>query len=161
MLPQLGILFIVDDFITFSMHWAFHQPLLYRFHKEHHEYKYSIPLAGWHFHYVEYLLLQLFSAQMFLLAAQAYAPLHIATMMTWNIFRIWNNNSTHCGYIFPWTPTSLIPFCLNDEFHDFHHTHNAGNYGLYLRIWDIFFGHTKEYREFKAKQKKALAEKQG
>jgi sterol desaturase/sphingolipid hydroxylase (fatty acid hydroxylase superfamily) len=159
MLPQMAIMFLVEDFFNYFIHAAMHHPLLYRFHKEHHEYKYSIPLTAWHFHYVEFVFLQLLSGQMYIMAAQAYAPVHIGTLMVWYIFRFWNNNSTHCGYVFPWTPTSLIPFCLNDEFHDFHHTHNSGNYGLYLRVLDVVFGTTKDYREFKAKQRKILAAK--
>jgi sterol desaturase/sphingolipid hydroxylase (fatty acid hydroxylase superfamily) len=114
MLTQMGIMFIVEDFMSYVIHMLFHHPLLYRFHKEHHEYKYVIPIAAWHFHYVEYFLLQIFTFQTYFAVVQLYAPLHISTLMIWFIFRFWNNNSTHCGYIFPWTPTSLIPFCLND-----------------------------------------------
>lgn len=153
MLPQLLIMFMVEDAFNFFIHWAFHHPVLYRFHKEHHEYKYPIPLAAWHFHYVEFFFLQILSGNAYLNAAVAYGPLHLGTLMVWFIFRFFNNNLTHSGYTFPWTPTALIPFALNDEFHDFHHTHNVGNYGLYLRLWDSVFGQTQAFREFKAKQK--------
>lgn len=158
MLPQMAIMFITEDFYSYCLHKAFHHPLLYRFHKEHHEYKYPIPIAAWHFHYVEYIMLQLVASQLYFTTAMMYAPLHISTTMIWFIFRFWHNNSTHVGYNFPWWPTSLIPFTLNDEFHDFHHTHNSGNYGLYLRIWDAIFGDTKDFRQWKAK-KKALQSK--
>lgn len=52
MLPHLAIMMVVEDIYNFFAHWAFHHPLLYRFHKEHHEYKHPIPMSSWHFHYV-------------------------------------------------------------------------------------------------------------
>jgi sterol desaturase/sphingolipid hydroxylase (fatty acid hydroxylase superfamily) len=157
MIPQLLIMLVVEDALNYLIHWGFHLPQFYRFHKEHHEYKYSIPLTAFHFHYWEFVILQNLTGQIYLTAALAYGPMHLGTITTWYIFRLWNANSTHCGYVFPWVPTSLLPFCLNDEFHDFHHTHNEGNYGLYFRFWDVVFGTTKAYREFKAKQKAAAA----
>lgn len=98
------------------------------------------------------------AANVYLFAAAQYAPIHIATLFSWYMFRLWTNNMNHSGYVFPWAPNSLLPFSLNDDFHEFHHSHNEGNYGLYFRILDALFGQTKAFREYTAK-KRALLQK--
>jgi len=93
------------------------------------------------------------SADLYMRGAMLFGPLHINTLVFWYIFRMWDAHSGHCGYIFPWTPLQLLPFCTQDEFHDFHHTRNFGNYGSHFRFWDSLFGTNKAFREYKQKQK--------
>ena len=57
--------------------------------------------------------------------------------------------SGHCGYMWSWNPTQILPFCTNDEFHDFHHSQNCGNYGGHFRFLDTFFGTNKIFNEYK------------
>lgn len=49
-LPQIYIMMLVEDFFFFTSHLLLHQPLLYKFHKFHHEYKTTVSIAGLHFH---------------------------------------------------------------------------------------------------------------
>lgn len=81
-----------------------------------------------------------------------YAPMHISTILIWGILRMWDANQGHCGYVFSWAPLQLVPFCANDDFHDFHHSHNCGNFASQLRIWDTLFGTNKAFRDYKAKK---------
>jgi len=39
----------------------------------------------------------------------------------------------------------------NNEYHDFHHTHNSGNYGV--EILDTLFGTDTKWREYQKKMK--------
>jgi sterol desaturase/sphingolipid hydroxylase (fatty acid hydroxylase superfamily) len=144
---------VFEDFYFFWSHWAFHHPLLYRFHKVHHEYTITVSTAGFHFHLFEAFVTQQINAGIYMKAAMAYAPIHVNTLIYWYIFRTWDAYNGHCGYVFPWSPLQLIPFCTNDDYHDFHHTQNYGNYGSLFRFWDILFGFTKPFREHKRKQR--------
>lgn len=151
---------LVEDFTFFWSHWAFHHPLLYKFHKIHHEYNITVSTAGLHFHFLEFFISQIVAAKIYMSVAMLYAPLHINTLVIWYIFRVWDANQGHCGYVFPWTPLQLMPFCTNDEFHDFHHTRNSGNYGSQFRFWDSLFGSNSDFRAYKAKQEIEREKKQ-
>jgi sterol desaturase/sphingolipid hydroxylase (fatty acid hydroxylase superfamily) len=72
--------------------------------------------------------------------AALVGPFNLSTFVIWVIFRILDAYNGHCGYVFSWTPLQLLPFCTNDEFHDFHHTQNCGNYGSHFRFLDSLFG---------------------
>ena len=80
-------------------------------------------------------------------------PFNISTFVIWLIFRMWDAYNGHCGYVFSWAPIQLLPFVTNDEFHDFHHTQNSGNYGSHFRFWDSLFNTNKVFRDFKSKQR--------
>lgn len=46
----------------------------------------------------------------------------------------------HTGYEFPWSPLGITDlFFSTSEYHDFHHSHNVGNYGAILVHWDFVF----------------------
>ncbi len=50
------------------------------------------------------------------------------------VIRVFKTYDQHSGYNFPW--------CLggtHSRYHDFHHTHNVGNYGR-NELWDVVFG---------------------
>ncbi len=84
--------------------------------------------------------------------ALLYGPVHISTLVSWFILRIWDANIGHSGYDFSWAPVQLLPFCTNDEFHDFHHSKNVGNYASHFRFWDMIFGTNKDFTKFKMQQ---------
>jgi sterol desaturase/sphingolipid hydroxylase (fatty acid hydroxylase superfamily) len=42
----------------------------------------------------------------------------------------------HSGYEFPWCPLQLVPFSGYVRAHNYHHTANVCNFGLYWRFWD-------------------------
>lgn len=140
---------IIEDFIFFSFHILLHQPYFYKFHKIHHEYTTSVAVAGLHFHVVEFFFIQSVSFLINVRLALLYGPVHISTLVSWFILRIWDANLAHSGYKFPWAPIQLLPFCTNDDFHDFHHSQNSGNYGSEFRWWDLLFGTTSDFLKCK------------
>ncbi len=81
-----------------------------------------------------------------------FGPMHITTIVIWMILRMYDAYNAHCGYTFSWSPLQLLPFCTNDDFHDFHHSHNSCNYSAMFRFWDIVFDSSKDFREYKLKK---------
>ena len=80
------------------------------------------------------------------------------TFMIWGTFRLLNTIYLHSGYDFPWYATDLSLFYANSAYHDYHHSHNIGNYASMLTVWDSVLGNNNGYYEFyndhKAKVKK-------
>jgi sterol desaturase/sphingolipid hydroxylase (fatty acid hydroxylase superfamily) len=150
---QLLLMMAIEDFFFFMFHLALHQPLLYKYHKVHHEYTTStVSLAGLHFHPFEFFLIQGVSSLFNIRLVMLYGPMHISTLSIWFILRILDANLAHSGYNFPWVPVQLLPFCTNDEFHDFHHTRGSGNYASHFRFWDSLLDSNREYRKIKRGQ---------
>ena len=72
--------------------------------------------------------------------------------MVWVVYRIAESIDAHSGYEFPWSPFRLVPFSgiilLNlvpASFHNYHHTHNVGNYATFFCFWDYIFGTSPRY----------------
>ena len=71
------------------------------------------------------------------------------------MWRIMETCDGHSGYEFPWSMFRLLPFSGSSDFHDFHHSKNAGNYSSFFTYLDTLFHTDKEYRklkEFKTKK---------
>lgn len=64
--------------------------------------------------------------------------------------RVSESADAHCGYAFPW---SIWRLGRPGDRHDFHHSHNIGNYGAWFTFWDRVCGTDKAYREYIAKKK--------
>jgi sterol desaturase/sphingolipid hydroxylase (fatty acid hydroxylase superfamily) len=75
--------------------------------------------------------------------------LHYGVYLIWIIFRTGEGIDRHTGYEFPWSIYGLIPFSASASYHDFHHSHNVGNYSSFMTIWDSVFGDNAPYLEFK------------
>ncbi len=152
MIAQFAIMIFFEDLFFFIFHCLLHQPILYRFHKLHHEYKTTINLAGFHFDLVEVFLTQTVAAFLVLKIGSLYAPIHISFIVIFLALRTNDTNSSHCGYNFSWIPMQVLPFCTYDDFHDFHHSHNVGNYASHFRLWDTVFNTNESFRKYKAKR---------
>jgi len=149
---QFLIILFFEDLFLFMFHWLLHHPLLYRFHKLHHEYKTTVNLAGFHFNLGEVFITQTIGSFFVYKFTSLYAPIHISFIVCFLALRTNDANTSHSGYNFSWAPMQVIPFCANDDYHDFHHTQNTENYAPYLRIWDTVFGTNENFRRYKAKQ---------
>ena len=68
--------------------------------------------------------------------------------MLWIIARTGEAHEAHVGYEFSWSPYRLIPFSTDASYHDYHHSHNIGNYSSQFIFWDTLFGDNKTYRKF-------------
>ena len=155
-IKYLALLYFLEDFFFYSAHYLLHTPFLYRHvHKIHHEYNTSVSIAGFHMHIFEAFLSNGLPSKIYIsLVSLAFGEIHITIVTIWMILRMYDAHNGHSGYNFSWTPIQILPFCANDDFHDFHHSHNCGNYSSQLRIWDIVFGTSKPFKEYKKKTKK-------
>jgi sterol desaturase/sphingolipid hydroxylase (fatty acid hydroxylase superfamily) len=71
--------------------------------------------------------------------------LHAFFYYAWLALRIFKTTDNHAGYDFPWSPFGIIPGTSPGLYHDFHHSHNIGNYSTFLTFWDTVFGTNKVY----------------
>lgn len=68
--------------------------------------------------------------------------------------------SSCSGYEFPWSPYRLLPFASSATSHEWHHSHNVGNFGSFFRWWDAAFGTDVAFRRWEEKQMKKEQEQQ-
>jgi len=131
--------FLNDAGFYFTHRWL-HSPSLYKIHKQHHEYHATIGFAAEYAHPFE----QLLSNHLPFVIGPLLLGLHLWTWWIWLVWRLWKTYMAHSGYSFP----SLLPppfwTDTNVEFHDFHHTHNKGNYGV-SPLWDILLDTNKDF----------------
>lgn len=132
-------LIVVEDLGFHIFHRLAHWKVIYPyFHKLHHNYTTTVSIGGEYFHPVDYF--------MGVLIPGSFGPnllgrnLHIATYFAWALLRTGEGVDGHSGYEFPWSPYRLLPFSTSAAYHDYHHTHNVGNYSSFLSIWDAIFG---------------------
>ena len=59
--------------------------------------------------------------------------------------RIGETIDGHSGYEFSWSPFRLLPFSSSAESHNYHHSHNDGNYGSFFILWDTIMGSNQAY----------------
>jgi sterol desaturase/sphingolipid hydroxylase (fatty acid hydroxylase superfamily) len=72
-----------------------------------------------------------------------FCPVHITTAIAWLIFRILLTSDLHSGYMFPWDFYKLLPFTAPASYHDYHHTHNVGNYASSFMFIEALCGTNK------------------
>ena len=66
--------------------------------------------------------------------------MHVRTLLAWTLIRTGETADGHSGYEVPWSPYRLVPFAAGARYHDFHHTHNLGNYSSMSSLWDTVMG---------------------
>jgi len=152
---QVSVAYFVYDFMFYFSHRALHSKLLYkRFHKKHHAFSTTIGLASSYQDTFEGLT-QMFNWWVPMgLVGYLNGSLHISTIFAYNCFRWIETVDAHCGYIFPFSPFSIIPLFGGAAAHDFHHSGEGlaikkladgtlfmdfGNYGA-STIWDNLLG---------------------
>jgi sterol desaturase/sphingolipid hydroxylase (fatty acid hydroxylase superfamily) len=144
---QIVFMLVTEDFAFHLFHKLAHWKVLYPyFHKHHHSFETTVSVVAEHFHPVDYFI--------GILIPGTFGPnilgknLHMATYLAWVMLRTAEGVDGHCGYEFPWSPFRLIPFSGSASYHDFHHSHNVGNYSSQLTIWDTVFGDNTAYVEY-------------
>ena len=66
----------------------------------------------------------------------------------------------HSGYNFPWSMFALLPFEIESDYHDYHHSHSMdGNYTGNSCLWDWLFGDNDKYFEFVKERRQGMGEK--
>jgi sterol desaturase/sphingolipid hydroxylase (fatty acid hydroxylase superfamily) len=146
---MLTIIFcmLCEDFSFHFIHKLLHHPRIYSLiHKIHHSHIVTISIAVEYAHPIEFILGNLIPTTLgpLLLGRN----LHIFTFAIWGKVRLTETLEDHSGYEFPWSPFRLIPFSASAAYHDFHHSHNVGNYSSFFSFWDTLCGTNKDYYNY-------------
>ena len=130
---QLLVCVVSVDFLFYWSHRALHEvPGLYkRFHKQHHEFKVTVGWAAEYAHPVEHLL----GNTVPVIFAPVFFRFHFSVFATWLAIAIVGTVAAHSGIWYP---------AAEAAWHDFHHSHNVGNYG-HTSLWDRIFGTNKAW----------------
>ena len=136
------ISFVSESFF-YWLHRLFHTSYLYKkFHKQHHEYQLAVSIAAIYNHPFDYLITNVMPG---LLARVLLGRFHVITAYMWSFYAITFAHFVHCGYAVPWFPWSVFPFGSDIDYHDYHHSNNAGNFGSVTTFWDSICGTNKQF----------------
>jgi len=141
--------FLLMDFQFYWVHrWVHETPKVYAFvHKKHHMFHANIGIAAEYATLTEDVLLNYSSVfiGLILIASHPIVQfLFIAIRMTESI-------EVHSGYDLPWFLWNKLPAHEGAKWHEFHHSANMGNYGIFT-FWDRWMGTDKQYRKKYAKE---------
>lgn len=140
------VFLIACDTFLYWGHRTLHHKLFYtRFHKQHHEFKANIPVSSEYFTMVEEVVTGLIPT----LLGPVLMRSHLMVIIFWLFVRVCESTDAHCGYDFPFSPFALG---RPGDRHDFHHSHNIGNYSAFFCFWDQICGTDAAYKDYKKKQ---------
>jgi len=149
---QIIFFAIVEDFFFYWTHRILHHPKLYPYiHKIHHEYNITISLAAEYAHPLEFIFGNLFPVNVG--PRMLGNKVHVATYLIWIIVAQMETADQHSGYEFPWSPYRFMPLSVSTHYHNFHHSHNAGNFCSVTTVWDTLCGTNKSYFTYLAKKR--------
>jgi sterol desaturase/sphingolipid hydroxylase (fatty acid hydroxylase superfamily) len=126
-------------------HRCFHQPVLYsRFHKKHHLFMTPVGLAAVYAHPVEDLFVNIGST----FVGPVLFPSHFVLYLIYLGLRFHETIDAHSGYDFEWSPWRLLGSIHGGAGkHDWHHSHQVGNYGGFW-FWDWLMGTDLKYKKW-------------
>jgi len=130
---------ICEDFTFYFCHKFFHWKRIYPYiHKVHHEHISTIGLTAEATHPIEFIFGNCLPASIG--PSLLGFNMHYYTFILWILIRLGETIDGHCGYEFSWSPYRLVPFSTSASYHEFHHSHNVGNYSSFFSLWDTVFG---------------------
>lgn len=145
-LSQMVIFMVINDALFYWAHRLLHTfPWLYKnIHAQHHRFTTPISWAAEFAHPLEAIIANTIPT----LAGPYIMRAHLFTIFVWMIFRMWETLDAHGGFEIPFSPWRLLsPVLLGAEGHDWHHSHNRGNYGV-SRFWDWLMGTDVEFKRW-------------
>jgi methylsterol monooxygenase len=157
-LLELVVFALVNDFLFYWAHRTLHSSnwLYKNIHAQHHRFTAPISWAAEFAHPVEGLLANTIPT----LAGCYIMRSHLAVCTLWMLIRMWETLDAHGGFDFPFSPFRLgSSFMLGPDGHDWHHSHNRGNYGVF-KFWDWLCGTDVEYRKWQKGENVPLQQKE-
>lgn len=139
---------ILEDTVFYWVHRTLHHPKLYPLiHKKHHEFYTTVSMSAEYAHPIEYAFGNVIPV--FVAAKLLGSRMHLVTVATWLIMRVGETVDGHSGYEFSWSPYRMLPFASSSEYHNYHHSHNIGNYESWFSVWDTICGTNKSFNKFR------------
>ncbi|KAI0596463.1 C-4 sterol methyl oxidase [Biscogniauxia sp. FL1348] len=134
---HIAVFFVIEDTWHYWFHRALHYGPLYKMiHKVHHTYSAPFGLAAEYASPIEVMLLAVGTVGGPILWVSLTGDLHLITMYTWILCRVFQAIDSHSGYDFPWSLRHFLPFWAGAAHHDTHHERFIGNYASSFRWWD-------------------------
>lgn len=139
LIKETILISVVADMMFYGIHRIVHQPQWYQiFHKQHHEFKYSIALAHHYMTFKEACLFSIPQALPPVLLIPFFGRMHLMSMWMGMVFTQVNAILGHAGWNFISLP-DWFPF-LRAGFHDFHHVDYSVNFAANYEFTDKLFG---------------------
>ncbi|KAF5099248.1 hypothetical protein D0Z03_001065 [Geotrichum reessii] len=140
-LLQITVFFFMEDTWHYWFHRALHYGPLYKhIHKQHHKYAAPFGLTAEYAHPVEVAVTGLGTVGSPLLYAYFFGNMHLVTIISWVVLRLFQAIDSHSGYDFPWSLRHFLPIWAGADHHDDHHKYFVGNYASSFRHWDYVLG---------------------
>merc|ERR1712054_161958 len=154
---QLALCVLPDDTWFYWAHRLCHSKWLYaKIHKKHHRFKIPIGICSEFCHPLEDIFVNTASTAIGPLLLQA----HCSVWWIYGCCKMWQTIESHSGYVFPFpfSPWS-IGHSMEDGRHEFHHSHNVGNFGGMFCFWDVLMATDRAYEDWLSQRKKLGAVK--
>ncbi|KAF5681191.1 methylsterol monooxygenase [Fusarium denticulatum] len=156
---QIAICFIMEDAWHYWFHRALHYGPLYKaIHKMHHTYSAPFGLAAEYASPIETALLGIGVVGCPVVLLAITGELHLFTMYTWIVLRLFQAIDAHSGYDFPWSLRHFLPVWAGAAHHDLHHEKFIGNYASSFRWWDYCLDTEAGAEAHKRRREKKLAQ---
>lgn len=155
-LKGIVVAMLWEDFFLYWGHRLLHQPPFYKlFHKKHHEFKTNIPAVSEYATIGEVMLDNVLPTVIGGFVSAHLFQWHVISFWIWLGLRVSESCDSHCGYQLPWSPWCLFPVIQGGAArHEFHHSHNIGNYGSFFVFWDWLCGTDVAWKKFRNEQLK-------
>ncbi|CAJ0549253.1 Ff.00g028660.m01.CDS01 [Fusarium sp. VM40] len=155
---QIAICFVMEDAWHYWFHRALHYGPLYKaIHKMHHTYSAPFGLAAEYASPIETALLGIGVVGCPLVVLAITGELHLITMYTWIVLRLFQAIDSHSGYDFPWSLRHFLPIWAGAHHHDLHHEKFIGNYASSFTWWDYCLDTEAGADAHKRRREKKLA----
>jgi methylsterol monooxygenase len=155
---QIALCFIMEDAWHYWFHRALHYGPLYKaIHKMHHTYSAPFGLAAEYASPIETALLGIGVVGCPIVLLAITGELHLFTMYTWIVLRLFQAIDSHSGYDFPWSLRHILPVWAGAHHHDLHHEKFIGNYASSFTWWDYCLDTEAGAEAHKRRREKKLA----
>ncbi|KAG8666985.1 C-4 sterol methyl oxidase [Fusarium poae] len=155
---QIAICFVMEDAWHYWFHRALHYGPLYKaIHKMHHTYSAPFGLAAEYASPIETALLGIGVVGCPIVLLAITGELHLFTMYTWIVLRLFQAIDSHSGYDFPWSLRHILPVWAGAHHHDLHHEKFIGNYASSFTWWDYCLDTEAGAEAHKRRREKKLA----
>ncbi|EKJ69466.1 hypothetical protein FPSE_10346 [Fusarium pseudograminearum CS3096] len=155
---QIAICFVMEDAWHYWFHRALHYGPLYKaIHKMHHTYSAPFGLAAEYASPIETALLGIGVVGCPIVLLAITGELHLFTMYTWIVLRLFQAIDSHSGYDFPWSLRHILPVWAGAHHHDLHHEKFIGNYASSFTWWDYCLDTEAGADAHKRRREKKLA----
>lgn len=146
---DLCVAIFFADMFGYWLHRSLHHKSIYKYiHKKHHEYKVNVGIASIYAHPIEE-----FFTNIVAIFGNMIMGSHVLVLWSWLTIRLIEAIFSHSGYHF--LPYNISFLFTGGDFHEYHHSHNIGNYGQFFTLWDWMMGTDVSYYKYLKSDKMA------